>query len=150
MSSSILSQASAFHPGSDLWILPELEKSHWTEQIDWYLNFQISRSGRHTLAALPEYLNEVLTETGLNLKKPAVSLQNPLMIASHSLLPNRWIVIIPWESDIEKWASQAFDIWQKLNRPSLRVFLPPGQNAGALLSSHQTPPDFQEFTVVLD
>lgn len=150
MSLSVLSQASAFNPGSDLWIMPDLEKSNWTAKLDWYLNFQICKSSRHVAPKLPAFLKDVISETGLEKKFIAPDPKAPLMIASKELLPNKWVVIIPWDNDIVQWSAKSFEIWQKLNAPSIRVFLPPGQSTGNLESTWHSRESFQDFTVVLD
>lgn len=150
MALSVLSQASALNPGSDLWVVPDLEKSQWTAKLDWYLNFQICKSSRHNQPITPEFIDSVLAETEL----PKKAFKNrdlaPLMIASSELLPNKWVVILPWHGDLTKWTSEIFEIWQKLKEPSLRVFLPPGQSTGNLTLAWQTHHTFQDFTVVLD
>ncbi|MGZ3769837.1 MAG: hypothetical protein ACXVCP_09425 [Bdellovibrio sp.] len=150
MNHSVLSQASAFNPGSDLWIMPELEKSNWTAKLDWYLNFQICKSSRHVSHHVAPYLEHVVTETGLEQKHISMEQAQPLMIASSELLPNKWIVVIPWQNNMGQWAQQCFKIWQSLKEPSIRVFLPPGQNAGELESQWRPKESFQDFTVVLD
>lgn len=150
MTLGVLSQASAFNPGSDLWVMPDLEKSHWTAKLDWYLNFQICKSSRHVSPLLPQFLEEVVEETGLDQKKLPANSQHLLMIASEELLPNKWVVIIPWENDIAKWTAESFKIWQNLKEPSVRIFLPPGQNTGSLESQWRASESFQDFTVVLD
>lgn len=150
MSISVLSQASAFNPGSDLWIVPDLEKSQWTEKLDWYLNFQICRSSRHQAPRLPEYVKDVLSETGLPKQDLTQNKQAPLMIASSELLPNKWVVILPWQDDLSQWTAEAYKVWHSLQKPTLRVFLPPGQSTGNLQRAWQSHTDSQEFTVVLD
>lgn len=150
MTFSVLSQASAFNPGSDLWIMPDLETSNWTAKLDWYLNFQICKSSRHVAPKLPAFLKDVISETGLEKKFIAPDPKAPLMIASEELLPNKWVVIIPWDNDIVQWSTKSFEIWQKLNEPSIRVFLPPGQSTGNLESTWHSRESFQDFTVVLD
>ncbi|MGZ3774010.1 MAG: hypothetical protein ACXVCY_16215 [Pseudobdellovibrionaceae bacterium] len=150
MNLSVLSQASAFNPGSDLWIMPDLEKSNWTAKLDWYLNFQICKSSRHVSLKLSSFVTSVLNETGLEEKQAPKTQQDPLMIASERLLPNKWVVIIPWNNDASSWAKQSFEVWQKLKEPSLRIFLPPGQRTGSLESAWHNNESFQDFTVVLD
>lgn len=150
MALSVLSQASALNPGSDLWIVPDLEKSQWTAKLDWYLNFQICKSSRHHTPSLPAFLKEVLVETELEKKSLKPNYNAPLMIASSELLPNKWVVILPWQGDLSKWTSEVFEIWQKLKEPSLRVFLPPGQSTGNLQLAWQTHHTVPDFTVVLD
>lgn len=150
MAISVLSQASALNPGSDLWIVPDLEKSQWTAKLDWYLNFQICKASRHHTHSLPAYLKEVLVETELEKKSLRTKDTAPLMIASSELLPNKWVVILPWQGDLSAWTSQVFEIWQKLKEPTMRVFLPPGQSTGNLQLAWKTHHEVQDFTVVLD
>lgn len=145
-----LSQANALNPGADLWILCDLEKSPWTAKIDWYLNFQICKSSRHHSQSLPEFLSEVLEKTELEKKNIQLDKSAPLMIASQDLLPNKWVVLLPWNNDMAGWSTQAFEIWKKLNKPSLRVFLPPGQSAGNFQTPWQIHNIAPDFTVVLD
>lgn len=150
MATTVLSQASALNPGSDLWIVPDLTKSQWTAKLDWYLNFQICKSSRHKTPVLPEFVNEVLTET--ELEKPQINSDQdaPLMIASQALLPNKWVIVVSWNDDITAWSLKTYEIWQKLKQPSLRIFLPPGQNAGNFESGWRSHHSLQDFTVVLD
>ncbi|UOF02757.1 hypothetical protein [Bdellovibrio reynosensis] len=150
MAISVLSQASALNPGSDLWIVPDLEKSQWTARLDWYLNFQICKSARHKSAVIPEFLNKVITETEIETSAVGAKTSAPLMISSEQLLPNKWVVILPWQGDMNTWTNQALEIWQKLKSPSLRIFLPPGQSTGNIpkvFEGQQSPSD---LTVVLD
>jgi hypothetical protein len=150
MSLSVLSQASALNPGSDLWIVPDLERSRWTAKLDWYLNFQICKSSRHQTAPLSEFVQEVLAETEQT--APQLSLEGPssLMIASPELLPNKWVLVVPWTENMSAWTASIFKIWSGLQEPSVRIFLPPGQSAGSLQQHWQKHHTFQDFTVVLD
>lgn len=150
MALSVLSQASAFNPGSDLWIMPDLEKSPWTAKLDWYLNFQICKSSRHQTRETPAPINSIVEETGLSHEEVAADAESSLMIASGRLLPNKWVVILPWNNDLGKWTQEIHKIWGNLNEPSLRVFLPPGQSASGLQLAWQKHQSSEEFTVVLD
>lgn len=150
MAMSVLSQASAFNPGSDLWIVPHLEKSQWTARLDWYLNFQICKASRHKTAQTPVFVNEVVKEAELEKFYRPVSQSAPLMIASEQLLPNKWVVVLPWANDMGAWGKEVFEIWKGLNNPALRVFLPPGQSAGTFQQSWVHHSASEEFTVVLD
>lgn len=150
MALSVLSQASALNPGSDLWIVPDLEKSQWTAKLDWYLNFQVCKSSRHVSPHLEKYLTDVLRESELNVRTPQKMGTTPLMISSENLLPNKWVVILPWNGDLREWSTRIFEVWSKLNEPSLRVFLPPGQSTGSLQTAWQSHHTVPEFTVVLD
>jgi hypothetical protein len=150
MALTVLSQASALNLGSDLWIVPDLEKSQWTAKLDWYLNFQICKSSRHISPTLPEFVSSVVGESELQLSSPSVAALAPLMISSEHLLPNKWVVILPWNGDLREWSAKIFEVWNKLKEPSLRVFLPPGQSTGNLQTAWQSHHTVPEFTVVLD
>lgn len=150
MALSVLSQASALNPGSDLWIVPDLEKSQWTAKLDWYLNFQLAKASRHRTPQVPEFIGAVVTETQLDSPYIPSAAPRPLMIASENLLPNKWVIVLPWQEDLAQWTSEIVKIWSDLKHPSLRIFLPPGQSTGSLQLQWQSHQPTQEFTVVLD
>jgi hypothetical protein len=150
MSTHVLSRASALNPGADLWIVAHLELSHWTAELDWYLNFQLCKASRHQSAKTMGFLNEVTQMTELD-KFELPSLNNaPLMIPSEMLLPNKWVVVMPGTTNFESWIKDIFKVWSDLNRPSLRVFLPPGLSSGAFQQAWIQHISVQDFTVVLD
>ncbi len=121
-----LSQAGAFGPGSDLWILPPLRHSAWARKVDWYLNFQISRAKDHQFRKLDPELEEIMNTNEL---LPLIPVETspvppPLLIASHSHLPNQMTLEIPMDKELKNWVLLCHHIWKNLGRPSLRVFLP--------------------------
>ncbi len=150
MAFSVLSQASALNPGADLWIVTDIDRSRWTAKLDWYLNFQLCKASRHKSAHLQPFVSAVLQETELGIPDVRLKPNAPLMISSENLLPNKWVVVIPWNEDMDQWAKAISNIWVNLKEPSLRVFLPPGQSAGRLQQEWQNKPSTQEITVVLD
>ncbi len=151
MAVTVLSQASAFNPGSDLWIVANLESSQWSSKLDWYLNFQIVKSHRRHSAELSENLQSLLQQTGLASETPAYAgFPNNLMISSQMQLPNKWVVIIPWNQDLISWSLEIEKVWKQLNQPSLRVFLPPGFSMANLDKAWPNNSSVQDFTVVLD
>ncbi|MBO9668392.1 MAG: hypothetical protein J7501_16455, partial [Bdellovibrio sp.] len=103
MALSVLSQAGALNPGSDLWVVPQLGKSQWAAKLDWYLNFQLCKSSRHVSPQVPVYLNEVIKEAELEKFYRPVVKTAPLMIASEPLLPNKWVVVVPWDENLNSW-----------------------------------------------
>lgn len=147
---NILSQASALNPGSDLWIVPEFSKSNWTQKLDWYMNFQMIRSTRHSSAELRNYIVYVQRETGLTPIEPATTTSAPLMIVTEVYLPNKWVVMLPLSKDFDSWVRKVTEIWENLKNPSLRIFLPTGQNASSFEKAWLLQHSFQDFTVVLD
>jgi hypothetical protein len=146
---NVLSLASAFNPGSDLWIIPDFAGSRWTTKIDWYLNFQLVRSTRRPQPETRNFTLYVEKEAGLDhilINAPASA---PLMITSKDFFPNKWVVMLP-AADFNRWVKEVSDIWENLKNPSLRIFLPTGQNAGSFHKEWQKFHAFEDFTLVLD
>lgn len=146
----VLSQASALNQGAQLWVVPGSENSRWTMKIDWYLNFQISKASRHQAPPSPLYLQKVAAETGLEKTSFVTASQSPLLIPCHDLLPCRWTAMVPLHKNYTEWVLQIEKLWESLERPSFRVFLPAGQNAGGFNELWQNENKFEDFTVVLD
>lgn len=151
MAVTLLSQASAFNPGADLWIIPSASaSSSWRQRIDWYLNFKLTNSHRHTSPKLNTELQEILEETELKseISQEIPSTTLPLMISANKNLPCRWVIEIPVTT--ESWAQQCSKIWKQLNCPTLRVFLPqtilPGQFQEAWLQNSSV----EEYSIVSD
>ena len=150
MSTRVLAPESALSPGSELWILPDMSKSKWTSKLDWYLNFQLTKSTRNKPPMFAEFLTQTVTEAGIDTINLSVNNQSPFMIASHDLLPNKWVVVVPWTHNHSAWISKSFEVWNNLNRPSIRLFLPPGQSAGAFEREWQIHDAAHDLTLVLD
>lgn len=146
----VLKPEEALSGGADLWIIPDPSTSNWTNKIDWYLNFQICNSARLKPPTNSDFLTQTLQETGIERREFGVDIEAPFMIASHDLLPNKWVVILPWKHNLTAWVSKSFEIWNNLKNPGLRLFLPPGQSAGALEREWKLNDQSQELTVVLD
>jgi hypothetical protein len=119
-----LDSLTALAPGCDLWIVADPSHSKWTRKIDWYLNFQLQRAQTHQSPRKSGELDRVLDS--LELDAPVVELKPlaPLMVASARLLPNRQTVLVPLSDDIEGWVKRCHEVWQSMNRPTTRVFLP--------------------------
>ena len=147
-----LSQASALNPGAELWIAPASVESKWTARLDWYLNFQISRFSRHQPLQRSSHLEAVLNETQLPLPPVPELEAAPLMISSGNLLPNRWVVLIPLteHKNLQNWAEACTKVWDSLGKPSLRIFLPPGETVGAFHQSWQKKSAFEDYTCVTE
>jgi hypothetical protein len=139
---STLSQASALNPGADLWVVADLNHSKWTSKLDWHLNFQIAKASRHKSPELSPFLKEALEQTGQQELRFDVD-GAPLLIQSESLLPNKWILIVPYAGDMKAWLSRISKAWTDLKKPSIRIFLPTGQSASQVTQ-------FEDITLVLD
>lgn len=150
MAISVLSQASALNPGAELWIMADASNSRWTLKVDWYLNFQVTKSSRHQTANIDSYLRDVIEATELDQQKIAISSNDPLLIPCENLLPCRWAAMIPLHQSYAAWVHEIAKVWKSLGHPALRIFLPAGQNAGSFNELWQTHHKGEDFTVVLD
>ena len=125
MSIKQLSYHTALTPGSDLWILSEKEYSFWTQKIDWYLNFQISRKFP-CIELSDEKIKQLTNDWQLPYFKLNLDLKNrAVMVASEHFLPNTKTVILPFISkSLESWVYEALRVWENIKHPSLRLFFP--------------------------
>lgn len=144
-----LSQASALNPGSDLWVVADFDSSKWTAKLDWYLNFQILKASRRKAPELSPFLKEVMDQTGLQISQEARP-QGPLLIHSEFHLPNRWVLVAPFNSDLKDWIKTVASVWTQLQQPSIRIFLPAGQNASHMAQAWVENLGFKDITLVLD
>lgn len=119
----VLYQHGALAAGSDLWVIPELNTSRWSQTLDWYVNFQISRAKNHHAKELSSELKSIINDNELEVLQ-FNSPKTSLMIASDGRLPNKQLVELTSSEKPEEWVLQVFQIWQQLQRPSLRIFLP--------------------------
>lgn len=116
----VLSAQSIWTPGADLWITAPPAQSKITQNMDWYMNFQITKSLSSQMPNISERLQEILDRCELS----NLSFQddeNHILIAAQKFLPTQWLLI---SSFSENWAEQLVPKWQKLNRPKARIFLP--------------------------
>ncbi len=146
---AVLSQASSRNPGADLWVLADLNSSRHTLPLDWNLNFQITKAHRHQKAKLPSEIQQILTETELKNSTPSLAPGASLLLPTQDLLPNRWVLIVPYHN-LEAWVSEVHKTWKGLGEPSLRIFLPIGQNAGSFQKLWQTYSSYDDFTIILE
>ena len=121
-----LFQHGALASGSKLWVIPSPEDCDWTPQLDWYLNFQISRAAFHKPQKLSNHLQEIINENELNVVDATAKLEeNPnLMIACERRLPAEMLIRVPTLTDHKSWIANVYKIWLQVHKPSLRVFLP--------------------------
>ena len=144
-----VNQVSALSSGADLWICPDLQNSKWTIQIDWYLNHIISKSDSYETPKLSQNMKGLLFENELvfhDISTPSVD----LLIACSHQLPAQWLLVAPWNGQIQKWSQRLHEHWKKLNYPSMRLFLPKGITPSECSREWQKITDHQDFTVVLD
>lgn len=135
MSFQTLYRAKSFGPGADLWILPEGASSPLAKKVDWYLNFQIARAEMHEPRPLSPELKKIIVENDLGLQEQALPAGAPLMVAAEKYFPTGRIIELKSQSSLQTWVDRIQDIWLKLGRPKLRVFLP----------NELTPEEFQKI-----
>lgn len=120
----MLSKASAYMSGSDYWIVPPLETSHWTQTLNWYLNFQISKQRAHKPPEFAEALKDIIEDNELPFSSIETKNTQSLMISSHNRLPTDYVIEVPILDSIEAWFEEVLKISSKVNSKKFRIFLP--------------------------
>src|SRR5690606_36925124 len=96
----ILSMASAFNPGHDLWVVTDPSASRWTLRLDWYLNFQVVRAQSHQSLAMPTEIDGILREIEWTPPAPKAKESSPLLVSCEGRLPARWVAMIPHSNNL--------------------------------------------------
>ncbi len=119
-----LNQRGALELGDDLWILPQKSQSLWTNKIDWYLNFIIERlNNKHTYKYSSSF-KELEKKWDFQVNIPVQKISDNILINSEDRLPNSKTLLIPIQENFESWLETCFESWEKLKKPSLRLFFP--------------------------
>ena len=150
MAITSISHASSLNPGSDLWVLPMLDQSHWARQIDWYLNFQLSHASRHKESERPQMVIEWLNACDIKAPRFLVPTHKRWLIPSSMLLPNRWVMMMDADVDSGIWVEQIAKCWLDMGKPTLRVFLPPQLSKDEFDKIWVRHQEFTDFGVVSD
>ncbi len=150
-----LSGASAFQPGSKLWIVSDTKSSSWTLRLDYYLNFLILKNFRHAPPTVSTQLVSILSATGLSselqqTEKSLFNSEKPLLLYSENQFPNLWTLHLPYDGQLSAWIKKAHTYWKGLHSPSLRFFLPYQVDPLELENAWQSVSDFTDITVVND
>lgn len=143
-----LSQAGALTAGADLWFVPALNQSHWTNHIDWYLNFQFVKAKLHQRKELSPHLKELSEDWEFPLEEIDLSMNRDLLISSRKLLPNQFTVQVEYDGNLNTWIERLLSIWKSLKRPSLRVFLPEGVSRSDFEKATEGIEDPEHITVI--
>lgn len=115
---------SPFGPGADLWIVPERQNSNLVQKLDWYLNFQISKSAQHQPPSLAPEVMDILKNCALEGYDWAPQESSALLILASPFVPARWVMVLKDSDRLDAWAKTAVEKWKKMNSPSVRIFLP--------------------------
>jgi hypothetical protein len=144
MSVHILNRAQSFGPGSDVWFVAsrkstptgtEKVDSPIINRVDWYLNFQLTRAHLRAPQSLASELKSILNENQLPDFSSPDAMQSPLMIIAQEQFPTKVVLDVLLTTQKSDWAQSLCTVWEKLNKPSVRVFLPP----------EMTPDEFQSL-----
>ena len=128
MGLKVLYKSGALGAGADIWVLPSFNKTTWARNIDWYLNFQLSKAQICQPKPIDAELKNLIKDGPLEdmpswPPHPLAHSEAPLLVASSQLLPNRAVIQLPLENG-KKWTTRVYKIWKQLDKPSLRLFLP--------------------------
>jgi hypothetical protein len=127
MEVSILSKDLALGPGAELWVVPEQKFSQWNRQIDWQLNYQITKSQLHSPKSLSPMVQNILDQCALeNLDWLETKNERLLILASQNL-PNRWVLVLTGANEFDQWLTESVAVWKSLSLPAIRFFLPQSQ-----------------------
>lgn len=144
-----LNQLSALGPGADLWICADLANSKWTGELDWHLNHQIRKGLSHQSRQLSTDMTNLLQENQISWANIQAKDEN-LLVSSSVQLPARWVLVLPWKSQLGEWVQQAFEHWKSLGQPQVRFFLPQNIALAEFSREWRRLSDYFELTVVLD
>lgn len=138
MSWSELSSEQALSEGSALWIVGNLEDSTWAQKINWYLNFQLRRAKFHQTKAMPQELIAVLQTWEVEAPELKIDPSAPLLVESSKLVPNQ-ITVQLFNRTFDSWVDEGMRVWNDLQRPSVRVFLPGEKTKSQLTTRWKVP-----------
>ena len=93
-----LNKSQKFQPGSKLWLIFFEPKRHLFKTINWRTGFLLQ-----------------------SLKKDQ-KLLHPTLLDTINIFPNQALLCLPLKKGT--WLSDIHNSWRKLNKPSLRVFIP--------------------------
>lgn len=120
-----VSSASAFSSGSKLWALSQPQVSYWSRRCDWYLNYQLISALRRKSFEVDQRAAQLFSDAGYQLPPFKTSTRaTQILVSPHQRLPANQVILVPLEQEIQPWFEQILRVWQGLDRPSLRIFLP--------------------------
>lgn len=149
MKYKILTRASAFSDGAQLWVVPDLNLSPWTRLLNWYLNLQISRFKAHKFNPYSQGLKQIVEKNELPFSQYEASTEAPLIISCQSRLPSDSCMEMPYRNDLATWLKDIQKVWVNLNYPTLRIFLPPKLSENELLTTWPKTDKDSEVSFVL-
>jgi hypothetical protein len=148
MSFTVLTRMTAFSPGANLWIVPDINHSYWSQKIDWEVGFQAARAKGYSPPEAPTPIKEITSDLDVKLDDFRQDKTAPLLLASENFLPNKMTVFLHVKKDKSDWVVAASEIWKQLNFPELRVFLPEGIEVSEFKLAWPNPGFDREITLV--
>lgn len=145
----VLSSTQSFNSGSDLWVLPDFNHSKLVCKIDWLTNFQLGRLERKTPPKISDELETILQKTEFP-RFNQLNITEPLLIPSEQRLPNRWVGIVPFHGDLNPWCKKILKLYEDLNQPSLRIFLPTNLSMNQFTETWRSISSLEDFSLVLE
>jgi hypothetical protein len=119
-----LYSSASFSPGANLWVIPDLAQSYWSNKINWYLNFQISRLINHKKKTTPKKLEKIIQDNKMEFQfHHQVPEQSPVLISPNHQLPCGQVLMLYFESETQ-WINSIYKEWIHLKTPDTRIFLP--------------------------
>ncbi len=109
---------------SDVWVIPQGERSRWFAHIDWYLNWQLTRGFTHSLPRMSIELIELLEESGMPVMTPELPAEPPLMVLPKGQIPAMACLLMPHSQSLDHWLKRIHTSLQTLKAKRARVFLP--------------------------
>lgn len=146
----VLSTASAFSSGHDLWVVSDRTHSRWALRLDWYLNFQMLQGERRKSHQLAEPVKALLEESGLPQPRTSITESAPLLISADGRLPARWVLFLPMDGASDEWVNRLASVWTKLQKPSMRVFLPTGVDGLPFTEEWKKHSSLENCALILD
>lgn len=134
----ILSKHQALLEGSKLWVIPENKFSPWNARINWLINFQLSKTKLHSAPQLSSWIKNCIQETGIDI--PKINSNETILIPIKQQLPADWLCQIPINNRLQNWVENIYKVWNQLQKPKMRVFLPLG-------ADHE---DWQKYWIQLE
>lgn len=148
MSFTVLTRMTAFSSGANLWILPDINSSPWSQKVDWEVGFQAAKAKGYVAPDTPPAIQEITKELKLKIDDYRQPKNAPLLLASENFLPNKMTVFIEVPKNKSEWILKVSEVWKQLNYPELRVFLPDGIDVSEFKSNWPNPGFDREISVV--
>lgn len=119
-----------FQIQADTWFFPPSLQSSWFAQVDWYLNWQMSKGLSYSGFHMPtETLN---TAQNFEIAVPETLFrQSPLLVSTQGRIPANQCVVVEAAFQLDPWLKHISKLADGLKSKSIVIFLPRGVLAEA-------------------